>query len=315
MTKLHKLLWGSDPEEFAIYMDAEGNPCAYPPYKFRHNFGVFAEVEPEDIEGKHPVFLKGDGFKIHEDGAAFEFSVRPSHNPREVFDMIQFCKNLTSQEILKKFPEHCLPALQSLPTVKFDVERWLKEIEDGLIDEEGFNMSTRFGCDPDNDAFNTKALQQVLDVKVHPWRYAGGHIHISGFKDILKDYIHVVTCLALTAGMAGVAFSDVSSLEHDRTFWYGKPGKYRIQNYGPNNSFGKDYQYGIEYRTLSTRWSSSWDIASQVFKWAEIGIKNLYDSTLGTELAKKYTDLACKTILSADKETATQFLAYVETRL
>jgi hypothetical protein len=316
---MNDLLFGADPEQFSVYMNADGESCAFPPYKFRHNLGVPSTFDPnlsfDDPVNKHPVFIEGDGYKIHEDGCAFEYAVRPSHNPREVFDMVQFCMKEVSEKILSHFPEYCLPMIQPLPTVTFEVERWKNEISQGLVDKDGFDMSTRFGCDPDLDAFNTQAKAQVLDVTEHDKRYAGGHIHISGVENLLLDPILAVSCLALTSGLAAVANTDVPQMEYDRTFYYGRPGKYRIQNYGKKNPFGKKYQYGVEYRTPSTRWTSSWDIASQVFKWAEIGMNILFPTKLGPELVKEIMYPAREAILSADRKEAKLMLAYIESRL
>jgi len=305
-----KLLFGTDPEMVSVY-EIEGKSFALPPYFFRKFLGINAS---DDL--RHPVFLQTDAWKFHEDGAAWEMAIRPSHNSRDLFDTIQECKTAAEQRIISQFPDHCLPVLKFLPTVGFDVERWNKMGEE-LGEEfwEEFKMSTEFGCDPDRDAFDIQSRGFVEDASQHPYRYCGGHIHISGSKAIAKEPILAVKCLALSAGCAGVLYSDVSNLEKLRTYLYGKPGKFRIQNYGPNNPFGKNYSTGIEYRTLSTRWCSDWKIAEKIFEWVSIGIHNLLEGGLGLELLPDLAPIATRAIIEQDKNLAQEVLSRISSKI
>lgn len=305
MSKTYNILKGTDPECVAIYLDENGVAQTLPPYYFREVLGVPATFKNEN--DRHPVFLKGDGWILHEDGAAFEMSIRPSHNARELFDMIQDCVLVANQKILSQFPDDCLPLLRFMPTVGFQVSRWLNMGKD-------FDYSTRFGCDPDMDAFDFNRISEEIDARLHPERYTGGHIHLSGHPRFSVDPILAVQCQALTTGCAAIAYSDSPELDKARTFMYGKPGKYRVQNYGPDNPFGRDYQIGIEYRTPSSRWASSWEIAEHVFQWAEIGV-DIFDSGLGQELLPELAQPAMDAILSADQDTARQILSVVSSRI
>jgi len=304
-----ELLFGTDPECAAVY-EKNGVIYSYPPFGFRELLGVPVEHRNE----KHPEFMKGDGWKIIEDGANFEFTIRPSHNPADLFAAVQDAKKVVESKILVNFPDYCLPELQFLPTVAWEVEKWNELIALGIVDEELFEMSTTFGCDPDEDEFDLEAKCKILDVKNHPERYCGGHLHVSGSSRIMEDHHLAVRCMVITAGLAAVAFSDVPDLEKRRTFHYGKPGRFRVQNYG-DNPFGDDYRVGIEYRTCSARWLSSWEIAGPVLHWAGIGIHGLLETSLGEELTKELVEEACPTILSADQGKAREILAYIETRL
>lgn len=305
---MNKLLYGTDPECFAAYIK-DGKYYALPPYYFRKTLHVQASANE-----KHPVFIEKAGMLMHEDGAAFEFSVPPSHDPSELFGRVQTCRELVNQNILAKFPDHCLPELQFLPTIGFELERWKNEGPD-------FAYATRAGCDPDMDVYDTSTeFQPEENMKNWPWRYAGGHIHVSGSPRFFEDYEFAVRCMAMTTGLAAIHYSDVPELEHDRTYRFGKPGRCRVQNYGDNNPYGKPYQIGIEYRTASDRWVSDWNIAQQVFRWTEIGVNHLFETSLGTELlggmlTTELEQTATKAILNADQKTAGEILSYIESRL
>ena len=301
MSKKTKLLYGTDPELVSVY-ENRGALYTLPPYFFRKYLKVPASSDPN-----HPIFLEENGWKFHEDGAAFEMSVKPSFNPRELFNTIQECKETAEKKIISKFPEHCHPVLRFLPTVGFDVDRWKNEGDD-------FRMSTRFGCDPDMDAFNIEANCVVVDASLHPERYCGGHIHFSGSKFFKSEPILAIKSLALTAGCASVLYSDVNELERRRTFLYGKPGKWRLQTYG-KNPFGKDYEVGIEYRTISDTWCKSWEIAEKIFNWATIGILELLEKGLIKELLPELSDIATTAIIEQDRELASQVLDTIYARV
>src|SRR5262249_30638835 len=36
-----------------------------------------------------------------------------------------------------------------------------------------------FGCEPSYDAYTKEMKTPAVDARTHPWRYAGGHMHIS----------------------------------------------------------------------------------------------------------------------------------------
>jgi hypothetical protein len=283
--------------------ERNGVKYALPPVFFRKYRGV--KASPDE---KHPVFIETDEWKMHEDGAAFEMAVRPSHNPRDLFDRIHECLQVTQEGILSRFPDDCLPELEFLPTIGWEIARWENEGED-------FFMATRFGCDPDFDAFGTKIPSRTIDASKWAWRYSGGHIHFSGSPMIMEDPILAVKCQALTSGLAAIAYSDTPDLDRLRTETYGKPGKHRVQNYGRNNPYGEQYRIGLEYRTISSRWASSWDIARQVFQWGEIGIVNLLETDLGPKLVEKYAVEACDAILNAKQDLAKELLESVSAYL
>jgi hypothetical protein len=300
---MSKILYGADPETAAVY-DKDGILSVLPPWYFRNVLGV----ESTETDTEHPIFLKSSRWKVHEDGAAFEFSVQPSHDPYELFQTIQEAASETNKKILNHFPADCLPGLQFLPAIQWEIERW-KDMGDE------FKWATRFGCNPDRDIYDTRVESREEDASEHPWRYLGGHLHISGSPRIVEDPDMAVRCMMITAGLAATAFSTEPERERQRVYRYGKPGRMRVQNYGINNPYGEDYAVGIEYRTMSALWAGNWTIAERVLSWAKIGIENLLEGGLGMEIHNKIVEPAKEAILTCNQNLANELLTFVESRL
>lgn len=307
-----KILYGCDPEAAAVY-EKNGKTYALPPFFFRTFLGV--PFTDPDGDMRHPVFFKEDGIKLIEDGANFEMTIYPSFDPKELFDRVQECARLTSERILSQFPTYCQPTLQFLPTTDWDVKRWEEMLAKNPEMYELFLMSTQFGCDPDRDVFNLSAQCTIMNVEKHAERYCGGHVHMSGSPIFDEDPDLATKCMCITVGNASVAFSDVPELEHRRLFLYGRPGRMRVQNYGPNNPFGPAYSKGIEYRTPSARWAGNWTVAENVLKWAKIGVNDLLESPLGEELVGELVQPSIQAIMNTDQALARQLLSYIESRI
>lgn len=298
-----QLIFGTDPEFFSGYTKDNTIYCL-PPVYFRQHLGVQAEPN-----GRHPIFIKlSNGTIVHEDGAAFELSATPSTNWEDLFERVNEGKKALETQILSKFPEVNDGKTYTLPTINYEVDRWQGE-------DEEFIYCTEFGCDPDEDAFNTEVKSRIIDASQHPFRYGGGHIHISGSKAIKEEPLLAVHSLALTVGLAAVAYSDVPELDKERTYLYGKPGKYRIQRYGHNFNKFPYTNVGIEYRTPSNRWTDNKDMAEQVFSWATIGIKILLEGGLVNELIDELREPVTKTIISANQADALDILGYIDSRI
>lgn len=297
-------VFGTDPEFFAVYRK-EGEPYALPPVFFRKYLGVKASNDP-----RHPVYLKlkDVGAILHEDGAAFEMSIRPSTKWEDLFDNVNYARTVFGEKVLSHFPSEVESHLQALPTVNWDVARWSNEGDD-------FYMATTFGCDPDYDAFHYDTEEHVVDATKHPYRYGGGHIHFSGIEGFSDAPLMAVHCLAFTAGLAGVAHSTNPKLDHLRTYLYGKPGKFRVQKYSGLWENIPFTDTGIEYRTLSNLWTSDKSIASQVFEWANIGIDVLFGKRLIKKLFKKLNGDVQKAIVKCDQTLAAQLLDTIKTHI
>ena len=76
-----------------------------------------------------------------------------------------------------------------------------------------------------------------------------------------------------------------------------------------------DTNYGVEYRTPSNRWTNSFEHAEKLFKWIEVGIKNILLGGLTLELMEKIGHDACEAILACDQNTALDLLSYVEAKI
>lgn len=299
------LVYGTDPEFFAACLK-DGEYSVIPPAWFREYGGV--DFIP-DI--KHPLFIDAMdelGVKVMEDGVAFEETVLPDTNWKNLFERVQIGKKLLSDLILSKFPDICLPDVLTVPTIGYDIERWRKESAE-------FRMCLIFGCDRDYDAENNNKKSTTINAMKHPFRYGGGHIHVSGSEFIKNEPILAIQSLKMTAGLAAVAFSDVPELDKARTYLYGRPAKYRPQKYSSLFNGIPHTDFGVEYRTPSNRWTNSFEHAQEVFKWVEIGIKNLLEQGLGLELIEKIGKDASEALINCDQPKAKELLSFVEARI
>lgn len=289
------LKFGADPEFFASY-EMNGERYVLPPVVLRTDFDC--EYKEND---RHPIFAEYGKTVIHEDGAAFEASTPPNADWKEIWNTLDEAKKRFSADVLSKYSDVCTPQLFSIPSMKYEVERWY-----GRGPE--FQMATLFGCDADIDAFNTEVPCRTLDASLHPWRYAGGHIHFSGIPEVETMPLIAIKSMAMTAGLAATAFSDMPDLERERIFLYGKPGKYRPQKY-PNG------EVGIEYRTPSTRWTENYSLAEQVFTWATVGIRSLLQGKLFSELEPVIMNDTRKAITEVDQPLAHQLLDFISSKV
>lgn len=297
-----KLLFGTDPEVFAGSTQ-NGVLEVVPPALFR-----VSGLESDNRNPKHPVFIKKGGVSVIEDGAAFEFTITPSTDWKTLFDRVQKAKALLKSEILEKFTNLCDGNVHSLPTISYNTERWKEYGEE-------FEMALIFGCDADYDVWNGVKKSVTIDAREHPYRYAGGHIHVSGSEAIKENPLLAVECLATTVGLACVINTEVPELERLRTGLYGRPTKFRPQEYGKLFNNIPNTDFGIEYRTTSVSWTNSLKMAEDVFKWLKIGINSLLEEGLGNEIIPNIRNDVTNAIVNCDKTLASQLLKTVEERI
>ncbi len=253
--KNDNLVIGSDPE-FAV-VDSEGKvvPATY----FMFDLGIKPIYWNQSKEARiskefyHPILLKDDRFKSIMDGVAFEFTLPPVsiNHPEIMFENVQHGLNE-----LNTFASKYGYKVDTKPTLLYDFHKYFEE---GNELKEWCGI---FGCDPDKDAILAEpANGPVVDVREHPYRYFGGHIHVSDGDKLIKDYPEVfVKLMAITVGNLCISISPYSDLEKKRAFHYGQPGRYRVQNY-PNG------ETGVEYRTPSNYWITDKEAVTNVFKW------------------------------------------------
>lgn len=290
------LVYGTDPELFSAY-EKNGKLFVLPPVFMRKDLGIDFEHHP-----KHPKLLKRKNYFLHEDGVAVEISLKPSTSWEELYNTVQESIRDFEETVLRQFPEYCLPTLFNLPTINYEVNRWINAGNEYL-------MCTVFGCDPDDDAFEMKKRHKILNVEEHPFRYGGGHIHFSGRKSLIDEPILAIKSLAMTVGNAAIAFSPVPELEKERTFLYGRPGKFRIQVYPKRFNNIEFSEQGIEYRTPSNSWTKNFELTSKIFSWAEIGIFEMLEKELyKTMMTKEFLNNTVSAILNADQELAKENL-------
>ena len=294
------LLFGSDPELF-VAKNINEKDYVVPPVFFRKELG-------ESIlsyDKKHPIFaeIKVSGnevIKIIEDGAAFELTVPPRTNILELLDLIHLGYEKV-HEIASKYGYKATV----IPTINYNIEEYLNMGEE-------FLMCLLFGCDPDLDAFNTEKIQFEESALDHPYRYGGGHIHISGSELIKKYPIPTVRLLAFTVGNFVTANSPHPELDNLRTYRYGQPGKYRIQKYGKVYNDIPHTDIGIEYRTPSNSWTTIKDMAEGIQYWATLAIERILpDKNKAKEIMKELSDTGTRAIVETNKQLADRNLGFI----
>jgi hypothetical protein len=297
----YQLNLGCDPEFFIGYTDNKdvaydptfipGGNFALPPIVLEDEFHVI----PLSLKDwKHPLYIdvpNGDGLhtKFVGDGAAIELNFnRPFTSPDELFEAVQHGK-----VILKDWLRDIGFGINDSCVTNFDYKRYWESL---TTKDPRHEMSVIFGCDPDKDAHNLKWSCQITDVKTHPYRYGGGHIHISGDSEIGENPIPFVKLLSLTAGNYCITQAHEPELERLRAKYYGKPGKYRVQNY-------PDGSVGVEYRTPSNQWTN-WSKKSltQLFDWIEVALDLLHNPRQGILAIEEFTDATVEAVGKVNSE-------------
>jgi hypothetical protein len=301
--KFSDLTIGCDPEYAAGAIDMHGDMEVIPAAFFRLARGIKFVDHP-----RHPLFFESPELKIIEDGAAFEFTVPPAPNGNweqllgRVYNGLEILK-----EMLSKFPSDTIgPVVR--PTLKYNFDRW-----NSMGPE--MEMANMFGCDPDENAFDTSYTSPEIDASIHPYRYFGGHIHWSGHPLFEIAPRTAIRGFAMGIGLAATAYSPFPELERLRTYLYGRIGKFRPQKYGEVN--GKNL-VGVEYRTPSTSWTNPDypDLPKEIFRWAKFSVENLLNfpekiEKFSKELEVEMTDA----IAQCNQTKALELLSYIESKV
>lgn len=254
---MEQLIFGSDPEFFSATPDGNGGVKVVPPAKYRLDFGHPVTILDNDPQGKHPVFAEVPGLngvvRVIEDGAAFELTVPPSHTIEGLFHDIQVGYEVGSQ-IMAQYGNF----IEVTPAIHFDTNEFRNRKKE-------FLMSLIFGCDEDRDVYELMGLIQSLpkeeDALEHPWRYGGGHWHVSGIKNFQEKPLPSVRMFGMFIGNLVTFRSPQKELDHVRTYRYGRPGRFRIQEYGKLFEDIPWTDIGIEYRTPSNAWTTDISLA------------------------------------------------------
>jgi hypothetical protein len=284
---------GCDPEFFAS-VNVNNKDYVISPALLEKDSGL--NFLYQDEHEKHPVYIDENEFSIMMDGVAFEYTLKhPCNSPQEIFRLLNNA-NLTLQQFLSGFKWNNLDLkFYNKPVIHVNPDWYLPYLYINKI-YQGFI----FGCDPDKDAIRPDYVCKTLNVEKHPYRYGGGHIHVSGLNEFSDFPIPAIKLLAITAGNFSIANSLYPKLEKQRATTYGKPGRYREQKY-------KNGDIGIEYRTPSNSWTSyELEKMEEFFEYIHKGCEFLVNRR--GDIIEKYLDKTILSIISADQNLAKEIL-------
>lgn len=142
----------------------------------------------------------------------------------------------------------------------------------------------RFGCMPDFNAYTGTTNTGEIDATKHPYRYAGGHIHMGISSKYLnaqsyeyrmarteEGHIELIKLLDLLVGIPSILLDNSEAATRRRSN-YGKAGCFRPT------------PYGIEYRTPSCFWIKAPELVSLIMGLARVawtlGATNLHKEFL-----------------------------------
>jgi len=127
-----------------------------------------------------------------------------------------------------------------------------------------------FGCAPDFNAYTRSVNTTEMDASRHPFRYAGGHMHLGISSNYLKEgqaeydlvhrdenHLRIIKFLDLMVTIPTLILDN------------GAGSKRRRDKYGKAGCF-RPTPYGVEYRTPSCWWLKSPMTTSLVFGFAKL---------------------------------------------
>jgi hypothetical protein len=252
----------------------------------------------QDKAEKHPIYIKNNDFSWMQDGVAWELTVRhPVKTAKEMHTIINDSLNCLEEYFSKLKYKGDSISLYKKPVVDINPVEYYP-----FLEEERIHQGFIFGCDPDLDAIVQEYRCQTIDVFTHLFRYGGGHIHVSG-DDNLQKFINItVKLLAITAGNFCVANSPYPDAEKQRATTYGRPGRYRPQNY-------PDGSKGVEYRSPSNSWTSfSEEKIEELFDWINKAVYYLSNPDIGENIIKENLSDTISAITNADQNLAKSIL-------
>lgn len=284
-----ELTFGSDPEVFASYIKG-GKEFVEPAIIFRLEKGVKATK----IKSPHPIFINKGDLKIIEDGVAFEFTLPPSNNGKNLYTSISRCIEMTG-EIVNKFGYN----ISNKPVINFDCDRFNNNYGHEII------MSMIFGCDPDRDAIEEFYFPNLIDARFHPYRYGGGHFHIGSMNDNIAEFIKqyyqpFIKLLAILVGNLVIANSPYPELEKKRAEIYGRPGRFRIQ------------KWGIEYRTPSNSWITNQELLDKMIENSRKAFILLQNPSEGRKIINELLQPTIEAIRMGNKKKSMKILEYIK---
>lgn len=180
--------------------------------------------------------------KIFFDGIQGEMSVAFS-----------YCREIFIENI-----KHCFKRLyKEIPNNHKIILKPSAKIQKKII-EKADPEARRFGCAPDFNAYTRTTNTPEMDASAHPFRYAGGHIHmgVQGVEFMHPDHSLVVLSKNPRGQLRMIKLLDlfvtIPTLQLDNS----PNAKRRRSKYGKAGCF-RPTPYGIEYRTPSCWWLKS----------------------------------------------------------
>lgn len=282
--------YGTDPEFFTVDSD---NYVISPAL-----LQVAGKIKPIIDDIKHPIFISKDDFSWMMDGVAWELTLnKPVESAKEIHNL-----TLDSLECLEEFISKIewqgdYLKLHKRPVVNINPQTYLDK-----LNLENVYQGFIFGCDPDEDGILPDYICDEIDVFSHPYRYGGGHIHLSGNRLMYENPRIAIQLLAITVGNFAIANSLFPEDEKLRVKTYGRPGRFRPQKY-------KNGDVGIEYRTPSNSWISlSLDKKEELFYLAELAGKIIKTPESAMSFIRKYLSNTIEAINNADMELSNEIL-------
>lgn len=238
------LTLGTDPELFLVH-GTTGRPV--PAHRF--------------FPGKDAKRDAGvAGTKVFRDGYAVELNLTPQACRETLTHNFYYVIAALSKELAQAGVR-----LAALPAVEIDLDSDMRDAPEDV---------QHFGCDPAWDAYTGMPGTIPLDAMTHPYRYAGGHMHLGApyhmwfhntedkpywaeYKTLFQErynWMRNAEQVALFMRMADLYVGVPLSywFHKPETFarrqYYGRAGEFRFQEYGTNQETGKPLAIGVEYR-------------------------------------------------------------------
>lgn len=195
--------------------------------------------------------------KIFFDGIQAEMAVAHSTCREWLADNIRFCW----REVLKRIPKGHKIVLK--PSAKIQ-----KSVIDGADPE-----ARIFGCAPDFNAYTLSTNTSAMDASRHPYRYAGGHLHIGlpdlDYRRTLKNDPWLKLATSPSTHLRVIKLFDLLVTIPTLALDSGPGSRRRRAKYGRAGCF-RPTPYGVEYRTPSCWWLKSPSTVSLVYGLAKL---------------------------------------------
>lgn len=264
-----------------------------PEYFISNSRGKILNADAFFPSKKNPIEVNSRGghrSKLFFDGIQAEMAVAHNGCREYLVDNVRYC----FKAIMKRLPKGHKIVLK--PSAK--IQKKVLEIADP--------EARRFGCAPDFNAYTQTINTPEMDASRHPFRYAGGHIHIGVpdmryrkatdmYMKMIKSeerHLEIIKCMDMLVTIPTLLLDNSPAAKRRRSK-YGKAGCFRPT------------PYGIEYRTPSCWWLKSPLTLSIIYGLARlawlVSAYRLYDKLLKAVKTDEETIRGC--IDESDEKT------------